>query len=166
MKLDASPLQHRRTVWPLFLILTLVLIIIIPALPEPYRCSEVLIASVGGMWALAFYLHGRHAEDARFMKELLTEFNGRYDKMNSDLQIAVSKEGPFDEPTRLKFVDYFNLCAEEWLFRQAGYIYDPVWLAWWNGMAYYGEDPRVRKLWEEERKTNSYYGFELPRVKK
>jgi hypothetical protein len=61
-----------------------------------------------------------------------------------------------------KIVDYFNLCAEEWLFWRAGYIYDPVWVAWENGMKQFAKDPRVKELWLRERATNSYYGFEFP----
>jgi hypothetical protein len=59
-------------------------------------------------------------------------------------------------------VDYFNLCAEEHLFHEAGYIYDPIWESWRNGMKWYGTDPRVASIWAKERATNSYYGFELP----
>ena len=96
------------------------------------------------------------------VKELLTEFNDRYDKLGTDLQFAVSTRGDFEKETELKFVRYFNLCAEEWLFWRAGYIYDPVWKAWENGMKQYGRDRRVVDLWKNEEKTDSYYGFQFP----
>ena len=163
MKLDSS-LQNRRLLWLIFFAGTIVLILVLPLLPLPYRSSEVLIAAVGGLWALAFYLHQRHAEDARFMKELLTEFNGRYDQLNAELQSALWSKEEFGKETKLKFIDYFNLCAEEWLFWKSGYIYDPVWSAWENGMKQYGKDERVRNLWLNERGSNSYYGFEFPTI--
>lgn len=164
MRLESSPLQHRRAVWPWFVVATTILIMLVPILPMPYRDGGVLLTSVGGLWALAFYLHGRHADDAKFMKELLTEFNERYNRINGDLQSALWREGPFTEQAKLKFIDYFNLCAEEWLFRKTGYIYDPVWNSWQNGMKQYGKDQRVKDLWLSERGSDSYYGFEFPTV--
>jgi len=122
----------------------------------------VLFSAIAGLWALAYYLHSRHADDAKFMRELLTQFNVRYNDMNEGLQKAVWSQETFTEEAKLQFIDYFNLCAEEWLFRKAGYIYDPVWNAWENGMKQYSKDFRVRELWAEERCSNSYYGFELP----
>ncbi len=104
----------------------------------------------------------RHAEDAKFVKELLTDFNQRYDSLGTDLQRAMQIDGAFDVDAQLRFVKYFNLCAEEWLFWRAGYIYDPVWRAWENGMKQYAPDPRVIALWKKERATDSYYGFEFP----
>jgi len=123
---------------------------------------QVILSGVAGLWALGFFAHRRHADDAKFMKDLLTDFNNRYDTLNNDLQRAIWRDEPFEPETKLSFIKYFNLCAEEWLFRQTGYIYDPVWVAWENGMRQYSGDKRVRDLWREEQKSNSYYGFELP----
>ena len=163
MKSDASPLKPRRRLWPLFGVLSAVVLGVIPRLPPPYSSHEVLIAAMGGVWALAFYLHSQHGEDARFLKELLTEFNGRYNQLNNDLQFAIWRKEPFTPEEDLNFIDYFNLCAEEWLFWKGGYIPHAVWNAWRNGMQQqYGTDPRVKKLWQQERKSNSYYGFEFP----
>ena len=121
----------------------------------------MLLSIVGSCWALAFYVHRRQADDARFAKELLTEFNERYDKLSSVLQFAISRRGDFEKETELNFIRYFNLCAEEWLFWKAGYIYDPVWKAWENGMRQYSRDNRVMAIWDEEAKTDSYYGFDF-----
>ena len=84
--------------------------------------------------------------------------------LNEDLQKALWHEEEFHERVRLRFIDYFNLCAEEWLFWKAGYIYDPVWTARENGMKQYGKDRRVKELWKRERESDSYYGFEFPNV--
>src|ERR1017187_6181495 len=162
MKLDSVPLRNRRVLWPIFVAGTIILILILPALPLPYRSSEVLIAAVGGLWALAFYFHQRHAEDARFLKELMSEFNTRYGAMNDELQAAIWSKSEFKEAQILKFIDYFNLCAEEWVFCELGYIQGSIWLAWNNGMRQYGKDNRVKELWLSERKNNSYYGVEFP----
>jgi len=153
--------SQRQSHWVLFASATVAAVLVLPRLPAPYAGIDVMLAAVGGIWALAFFLQQRHAEDARFLKELMTEFNGRYNELNGPLQQAIWSQGDFSEEQRLKFIDYFNLCAEEYVFWQKGYIDEPVWLAWRAGMAYYGRDQRVRKLWESERGP-SYYGFELP----
>lgn len=57
--------------------------------------------------------------------------------------------------------DYFNLCAEQYLYYRKGFIYPEVWSAWCNGMMIFFENPRIRALWEKESRTNSYYGFKL-----
>jgi hypothetical protein len=163
-KIQAKPLRDQKSVWTWCVAATAFVVIVYLVLPAPYRSSGVLLSVVGSFWALVFYLHRRHAEDARFVKELLTEFNERYDKMATDLQFALSSRGDFERETDLRFVRYFNLCAEEWLFWRAGYIYDPVWQAWENGMRQYSRDPRVIALWKEEEKSNSYYGFKFPIV--
>jgi hypothetical protein len=159
---QARPLRDRRSVWRWCAAATIILGLVYLVTPSGYRSGIVLVTAIGGLWALAFYLHGQHAADARLVKELLTEFNDRYDKLGTDLQFAVSTRGDFEKETELKFVRYFNLCAEEWLFWRAGYIYDPVWKAWENGMKQYGRDRRVVDLWKNEEKTDSYYGFQFP----
>ena len=158
----ANPVHHRRNVWPWIVGASAVLAIIYLSLPKSFRSAGVLLTGVGSLWALAFYLHGRHAEDAKFVKELLTDFNARYDGLTSDLQRAIWNDRPFESDTKIKFIKYFNLCAEEWLFWKAGYVYDSIWKAWENGMKQYARDHRVVALWQEERSTDSYYGFEFP----
>ena len=99
------------------------------------------------------------------MKELFQYFNDRYDDKNDELQRITaedSRDRDLTPPQKLALIDYFNLCDEESVFRDAGYIYDPVWESWENGMRQFSKDPRIAELWEEEQKTNSYYGFKLP----
>lgn len=98
------------------------------------------------------------------MRALMTDFNTRYDRLNNSLQAAVWSTGaPFTEKQNLQFIEYFNLCAEEWLFWRKGYIDEVVWKAWENGMRQYSKDGRVYELWTIEAGTDSYYGFVLPR---
>lgn len=94
--------------------------------------------------------------------ELLQAFNERYDGLNDKLQAAIRTPHAFTDAEKDLFIDYFNLCAEEWLFWKDGYIYDAVWYAWENGMRQFSRDARVNELWLMERQSNSYYGFELP----
>ena len=72
---------------------------------------------------------------------------------------------PLDQPLtkdEITFLyDYFNLCGEEYLFYRKGFIYPEVWLAWRKGMQIFLRCPRIRRLWEEELGTNSYYGVTI-----
>jgi hypothetical protein len=160
--LTTRPVRDRRIIWISCIAGVVLILVVYLIVPPAHQNSSVLLTVVVGGGALAFYLYRRHAEDARLVKELLKEFNERYDNLGTDLQFAVSRNGNFEKETELKFVRYFNLCAEEWLFWKAGYICDPVWRAWENGMKQYSRDPRVVALWQKEQKTDSYYGFEFP----
>ena len=164
VRIRAKPLQDRRIIWLGCGGLAALVLIVYLIVPPGHQSLGVLLTVVGSIGALAFYLHRRHAEDARLVKELLAEFNERYDKINNDLQLACWRDARFEVDTRLQFIKYFNLCAEEWLFWRAGYIYDPVWEAWRNGMRQYSRDERVMAIWNEEAKTDSYYGFDFRRV--
>ncbi len=126
--------------------------------------AEILIAVGGAILGLAYFIQQQHLQNARFFKELATDFNGRYNAQNGRLlrYIGEDRGKPFTPEQTHDFVDYFNLCAEEWLFYKAGYIYDDVWRAWFNGMRQYGRDPRVARLWQQERRTESYYGLNFP----
>src|SRR2546423_10651388 len=164
LNLHARPLRDRKNIWTWWVGASAVVVLLYMVVPSPYRSASVLLSIVASFWALAFYLHRRHAENTRFAEELLTEFNQRYDELSSDLQLACWREARFELETKLQFIKYFNLCAEEWLFWSTGYIYDPVWRAWRNGMKQYAKDNRVMAIWEEEAKTDSYYGFDFKRM--
>ena len=60
---------------------------------------------------------------------------------------------------RNRLYDYFNLCAEEYLFYQRGYILPQVWESWLNGMRFYYKHPLIADLWNSELKQDSYYNF-------
>jgi hypothetical protein len=95
---------------------------------------------------------------------LFTEFNSRYDKLNEALnKIVEDKSGvELSDAENNTLNDYFNLCAEEFLFFKKGYIYPEVWRAWENGMLYYlRKNQRVRTKWEREVESGSYYGLRI-----
>ena len=106
----------------------------------------------------------------RLMKKLITDFNSRYDNLNEKLNDILRKgdEDPsmeLDQNDRATLNDYFNLCAEEYLFKELGYIHPQAWEAWYKGMGIYFTDQRICKFWEQEEK-GSYYGFTFPEKEK
>jgi len=69
-------------------------------------------------------------------------------------------EPPLTSEEELALVDYFNLCAEEYLFHRRGYIDPDAWSAWTAGMRDVFSSDRVRAFWDKEAGTNSYYGLQ------
>ena len=111
-------------------------------------------------------LQKQKTEELQLFKGLFTEFNSRYDQLNEKLNElnAIRDEGPekeLEKKERDILFNYFNLCGEEYLFFSQGYIYPEVWRAWHNGMLIFYQNPRIKKLWDEELKTGSYYGLQL-----
>ncbi|CUJ32621.1 Uncharacterised protein [Achromobacter aegrifaciens] len=61
-------------------------------------------------------------------------------------------------------VDYFNLCAEEYLFYQQGYIPEKVWRSWCRGMLWYLKQHPFKDVWNDEFKTESFYGLSMKAI--
>lgn len=115
----------------------------------------------------SFLIQRQKLQETELFNDLFQEFNSRYDEMNECLLEIKNSDGE-DESDQLKdekeskLVDYFNLCAEEYLFYKRGYVPPEVWRAWREGMRFYMEDQHIRDLWKQEKETDSYYGLEMP----
>lgn len=107
-----------------------------------------------------FLVQKHKLEELRLFTDLFKDFNERYNELNEDLNDIIKPNNKVlsDDEIDTLF-DYFNLCGEEYLYYKEGYILPCVWKAWKNGMKVYFENDRVKKLWDEECKTESYYGF-------
>jgi hypothetical protein len=113
--------------------------------------------------SFAFGVQKQNLEEIKLFKELFEQFNARYDKMNDDM-ICIYQQ-PFDSPLKedeIKTLNkYFNLCGEEFLFFEKGFIYPEVWQAWKNGMIFFRQNPRIRKPWDGDLLSDSYYGLKF-----
>ena len=154
-------LRHRRWLW-LWFFLEVAIVFVVWSIVTFMHSVEIFIGLLTLVCGINYFLHQRHLEEARFFKELVTGFNRRYDKQNNTLLVALENDRPFEQKQKQAFIDYFNLCAEEYLFYEVGYIYERVWEAWYNGMKQFGRDQRVTELWLREIQTDSYYGFKFP----
>ena len=128
----------------------------------------LLVGILGAVGGFLGFLYSGHREEARIFIDLFSAFNERYDKLNDHLAAIQSRVPGLalatDQTTCL--VDYFNLCAEEYLFYQGGYIDELVWKAWCRGMKQYLADGEVMRLFQQELSTGSYYGFSLEQIDK
>jgi len=125
---------------------------------------KVLLTAIGGLFSFFFFVQKQELDEAKFINDLLIKFNARYDCMNEKLN-AIVKRINTNEPLTSDDIntlnDYFNLCGEEYLFYQRGYIYPEVWRSWVAGMKFFYNDSRIQKLWIEELSSESYYGLNI-----
>lgn len=130
---------------------------------EIFRDQSLTIISMLG--AFFAFLYAQHLQQTQLFNDLFRTFNSRYDSLNDKLEGIVGSGVGLSEADKAVLVDYFNLCAEEYLFFKSGYIDVSVWRSWVNGMSYYAKQNKIRALWEEELRSNSYYGFSLSCLK-
>jgi len=121
-----------------------------------------MITAIGMLLSLVYFLQKQKLEELRMFRELFKEFNSRYDNINEALSKIVDSDlMNVSEAERAELIDYFNLCGEEYLYFQRGYIDPLVWTAWKNGMKAIFSVPRVQQVWSREKRTESYYGLPL-----
>ena len=107
-----------------------------------------------------FFIQKQKLEELRLFQTLFREFNARYDEMNERLTEVRETFGSDPSPADRDFlVDYFNLCGEEYLYYSAGYIPPEVWRAWQNGMLWFRKNEHIKRFWDQELGTDSYYGL-------
>lgn len=125
---------------------------------------KILLTVIGGLSSFFFFIQKQELDEAKFINELLINFNQRYDAMNEKLNAIVKankNSQDFENHEIFTLYDYFNLCGEEYLFYLRGYIYPEVWRSWVAGMKSYYTDPRIQRLWEEELTSESYYSLDI-----
>jgi hypothetical protein len=156
-------LRNRRLFPWVFLLLAILAVVLVLALAPTNQQLQLVIALIGASGGFVGFLYSQHLQETQLFKQLFTDFNRRYDAMNDMLEAVRRRAaGEALKPEeRRRLVDYFNLCAEEYLFYRSGYIDEDVWGSWSRGMLYFAQDPEIRALWETELEMESYYGFSL-----
>ena len=113
---------------------------------------------------MLFLVQKQRLDELKLFRELFTYFNDVYDELNDHLE-RIATDGQIDvSENRQRVVDYFNLCAEEFWWYREGYIPDSVWGFWCRGMMYYFDRAEFQKLWNDEKRINSYYGLTLAAI--
>ncbi len=105
-------------------------------------------------------------ENDRVFKQLFDSFNERYSKEFNDLIKKARDVNEYELILDDKniIIDYFNLCAEEYLWYERGRIPYKVWISWRSGILENLKVKQVRKVYDMEMRTEegskSYYGLE------
>lgn len=124
---------------------------------------KVISALLGIFLPSIYFVQKQRLEEAKLFREIFAECNQRYDDMNDKINNIMRGDhsSPLDESETNLLDDYFNLCAEEYLYFQQGYIYPDVWAAWLNGMKAILKDKRISQHWLKEKVAGSFYGLPL-----
>jgi len=162
--------------WLLSLVFIMSILALFPQSPSSKSLnSEATMTGIVGVIGSLFSLAQLQISKLQIFRDLFTDFNRRYDRMNTVLaaisqryefgQEEISPTSKDQKPRRLKsdrdiLIDYFNLCAEEYLYYRRGLIPEEVWMAWRNGIRQLWEIPAIASLWVEQAKTGSYYNFD------
>jgi hypothetical protein len=155
-------LRNRRWYPWLFLALFAGLFVVARALSGTELRIEWVISILGGAGGLTTILYTQHLQETRLFSDLFKEFNARYNELNNQLnRIVETSDTGIHGEDRQSLMDYFNLCAEEYLYYQAGYIDEAVWESWILGMKCFSDASAIRRIWEQELAGGSYYGFSL-----
>lgn len=127
---------------------------------------EGLIATtLGAALGFCYFAQKQKLEELQLFNSLFTRFNERYDAMNDRLEDIRSGSNVDERATRKTLVDYFNLCAEEFLFFDEGYIHPAAWRSWCRGMLHYLNHDSIRRVWDDEVSMDSYYGLTIEDIR-
>ena len=156
--------------------------------------KENLFEIIGGIFVFAWGVIWKIREENRVEKELFEKFNDRYDKYNDVFNLLRNNISPAEiyknynrsdeskesdnlilkseDKVENLIIDYFNLCAEEYLWYKRRLISKSIWDAWKAGMKSNLEIPLIYCLWRREtgnaESRDSYYGLDssLGKLKK
>ena len=117
-------------------------------------------AVIAGTLGFCYFVQQQKLAETSLFHQIFTSFNARYDQLNGPLAALLSERDLTTEQRSL-IVDYFNLCAEEYLFYQQGYIPWQVWRSWCRGMAWHLKRHPFKDVWNEEMRSESFYGLSL-----
>lgn len=134
--------------------------------------TPTILGIAGVIITIIFSAANKKINHQRMEKELFKEFNERYDKLNETLSrlhpdFSISdlnnRTLGFNSTTyRETLIDYFNLCSEQYYWKEKGRISSEIWMAWNRGMNYYYNNfPVVKELWENETKNENYKSYYL-----
>lgn len=124
----------------------------------------LLIPSTAAYLSLIYFFQKQQLEELKVFKELFTEFNNRYDDLNGKIFAIKQEDEKVDFHETMD--DYFNLCAEEYLFFTKGLILDEVWGSWCRGMEEHLDVKRIKDYWLDAQQENSFYGLTLNQIEK
>jgi hypothetical protein len=154
-----------RHYWWIAIVVAAIAVVVI-VVSKALDRAGLIGATIGAALGFCYFAQRQKLDELRLFRDLFTDFSCRYDEMNEKLENILTGNQIEDSKLRKTLVDYFNLCAEEYLFYDEGFIHRAAWRSWCLGMLYYLKDERIRKIWNNEVGRDSYYGLTLDVVQK
>jgi hypothetical protein len=125
----------------------------------------LLLGLLGSIATIYFGVLKLKIENDILFKELFEAFNKRYDTNLNDLinKLKTDTQKKLSQDDINIIIDYFNLCAEEFLWNKKRRIPDDVWKAWKAGILENLKVKQVKEVYDFETSTErgkiSYYGL-------
>lgn len=122
---------------------------------------EFTIGLIIGLSTIYFAARNYYLEYDRMFKELFIEFNLRYNQYNDVLE-RIENETVLNLEEQKILNDYFNLCAEEYMWFRRGRIPEYIYSNWLNGTLVHLGKHSIREYFKKELKANtgSYYEWD------
>lgn len=104
-------------------------------------------------------------ESDMLFKELFLYFNDKYNAELNDLinELKYNVNKKINQTEKALIIDYFNLCAEEYLWFKKSRIPSDVWNAWRSGIIENINIKQINKIYFDEisskNNVKSYYGL-------
>ncbi|HEV2623022.1 MAG TPA: hypothetical protein VGU65_13145 [Frateuria sp.] len=124
---------------------------------------SVLAPAAAAILGFCYFVQQQKLAETTLFERLFSSFNRRYDDLNGKLA-DIADQQDTSAGARKVVVDYFNLCAEEYLFYKQGYIHPDVWTAWCRGMLWYLRRHPFKEVWNKEVETESFYGLTIEKI--
>jgi hypothetical protein len=136
--------------------------------------TPITLGAIGIIITLLYSSANKKLSHQKMEKDLFKEFNERYDSLNDSLSLLSdiktieelkSTESLIDKKSMYNIlIDYFNLCAEQFYWKNKDRISPEIWKSWHSGMNYYYSNfPIVKELWRCEIANEGYISYYLNR---
>lgn len=127
--------------------------------------STLLIALISSTITIYLGSLKLKIEHDLLFKELFLYFNEKYNNDLNDLinELKYDKNKEINNIEKSMIIDYFNLCAEEYLWYKKSRIPEDIWIAWKSGIIENINIRQINEIFYDEISSNtnviSYYGF-------
>jgi hypothetical protein len=150
-----------RYYWLITILVVVGTIPLIVAFSKPDNVPGNVATLFGAALGVVYFVQKQKLEELKEFESLFTRFNERYSEMNDDLQNILAGIPLIGTNVRDVLNNYFNLCAEEYLFYSQGLILPNVWSAWCRGMLVYLRNGEILQHWNGEVEIDSHYGLTI-----
>lgn len=128
--------------------------------------AEVYISVIAAILALYFGLLKHQISNDEMFLTIFSDFNSIYNNDFNDLlnELRTNVKWELTQKEVNLIIDYFNLCAEEYLWFKKGRLPKDIWNAWKAGIMENLQITQVYEIYKKEMRIDNnrkaYYGLE------
>jgi hypothetical protein len=157
MNHNAKRFVFKKYLWIAFVVTVASVVVVVKSGAQDR--GSLIASTLAATLTFCYFVQKQKLDELKLFNDLFIAFNKRYNEMNAKLEEIYQGKEVGETELKQGLVGYFNLCGEEYLFFDEGYIHPKAWQSWCAGMLYYLQDERIRQFWNQEAKLGSYYGL-------